>query len=206
MIQYYLFNTLTPNRYPCPAPVNVLPTLPSFGVAITNCHAGQALPAGITGLPNNVAADPYIRGMVPVITLAPYGITLEDAFDQWGNRIMYVVDRNLVPTGTGTASTTGASLTEWKLGTTMVSPDFLTISYGRDRLGGFPKGLASTTPAIACTANGALAFSTGPNNTGSTVAVGTYFDDVVSSYSNISPGGGCGIWGAFNWGAGQWCP
>jgi hypothetical protein len=196
--------------------VNVLPTAASFGVAITNCHAGQALPAGITGLPNNVAADPYIRGMVPVITLAPYGITLEDAFDQWGNRIMYVVDRNLVPTGTGTSSAIRATLTEWNLGTIMLAPDFLTISYGRDKLGGFPKGLASATPAIACAAsgtqirdnncNGALDFITGPNRTGSRVAVDNYFDDVVSSYSNTSPGGGCGIWGAFNWGAGQWCP
>ena len=192
ILQYYIFNTLATNRYPCPAPVNVLSNSASFGVAITNCHTNQAIAAGTTGIPSNAAGDNYLRGMVPVITLAPYGITLEDAFDSWGNRIMYVVDRNLVPSGSGTASGT-ATLTEWKLGATMLSPDFMVISYGRDRLGAFPKDLASTTPAIGCTAsgvqirdnncNGAAAFTLGPANTGSGVAVTAYFDDIVSAYT-----------------------
>jgi hypothetical protein len=129
--------------------------------------------------------------MVPVVTLAPYGLTLEDAFDGWGNRIMYGVDRGLVVVGTG-ASSPRATLTEWNLNSTMVSPDFLIISYGKDRMGAIPRN--ATAIQIPCSAisgtvrthncNGKLDFITGPLNMGSNATAATYFDDVVSSYSH----------------------
>jgi len=184
LLQYYVFNS---NRFPCPAPTNVLPTTAGFGTAAASCNAG-ALPAGTVGLPANAAADTFIRGMVPVLDLAPYGVDVNDAFDNWGNRIMYVVDRGMTPSGTG-ASATKPTVTEWNLNTTVTPPNFILISYGADRLGGIPR--SGTAVALACGAgglrrdkncNGGMAFLTGPYNVGSNVVAADYFDDVVSTY------------------------
>ena len=194
VIQYYIFNATSANHYPCPAPITPLSTDAGFGIVAANCYTAQAIPAGLTGLPGNVAGDAYIRGMVPVVSLAPYGLTLDDAFDAWGNRIMYIVDRKLAVGGAGGTGTGTATLPEWRSATTMLSPDFLVISYGRDRLGGFPRDISSATPAIACAAtagqvrddncNGNIAFTMGPANTGEGVGAGAYFDDIVSAYTH----------------------
>jgi len=186
LLKYYIFHD---SKFPCPAATNILPETVGFGVAAADCTSG-AIPAGMVGVGTNTAADTFLRGMVPVATLAQYGVDMDDAFDTWGNRIMYVVDRGLTPGGTA-ASSTKPTITEWNLKTKVVPPNFILISYGADKLGGIPR--TAITEAVPCgtttpvrprdqNCNGKTAFLTGPANTGANVPVDKYFDDIVSSY------------------------
>jgi prepilin-type N-terminal cleavage/methylation domain-containing protein len=79
-------------RYvPCPASLSQAPNTAFYGVS-TDCSLTTA-PAGTRHVPIGTA-DPYqLRiGAVPTRTL---GIPDKYAFDQWGNRISYVVMRNM---------------------------------------------------------------------------------------------------------------
>ena len=201
LLQYYIFaGGGVNNSYPCPAPINAATNAAAYGVAASPCNTASTIPSGLTSLPGAFTAgvhagDNYIRGMVPVITLAPYGITMNDAIDSWGNRIMYVVDRGLTVAGSPPTALGGATLTDWRLtgaNATLATPDFLVFSYGRDKMGATPRD--STAVKIACGAAGSIrtnncrddqiTFTTGPSNTGTNVGAANYFDDIVSSYTH----------------------
>ena len=192
-------------RYPCPATVLRTPVDSDFGEPVANCHT--TIPAGTTQL----AGTELIRGMVPTRALAPYGIDMEDAFDPWGGRIMYVVNRNITPSGTGVALVRPI-LTQVTFGDPLPSPSILLISYGRDRRGAFlrTQSVASlSAPSVPCTGSelrsincdNSISFVMGANNTPQNVSATSYFDDAVSFASR---NGACKTQ-TVNWGAGSVC-
>lgn len=168
--------------YPCPAQTNLLTTNASFGAVTPSCFntttGGTVLLAGDT-----------LSGMVPVQALAPYGITLNDAFDPWDNRIMYVVNRQLTSGGSG-SNATNPTLTTPVTGGSLPGPDFLLISYGRDGVGATKRN--STTVGIACTNGTATrrfencdtdaAFYYMPTYTAIGSTSTTYYDDIVTYF------------------------
>ena len=186
IVEYYYFNP-TQYRYPCPAQYSVAVGNSAFGNELTGCQSGT--PAGIDIL----TGGEVIRGMVPVRALAPYGIDATDAFDPWGDRIMYVVNRQLTTNGSGTA-TQYPTVKDITTNTTLQSPDFLLVSYGPDRVGGIMKSQTSVLSAFSCSAsttreencNGDLNFDTASANTPTTAVAGNYFDDIVSTMSHLS--------------------
>ena len=177
-------------RYPCPARPDVPMTDSSFGTAVSNCHTGT--PTGIVILSGSTEV---IRGMVPVQTLAGYGLTAADAFDQWGNRIMYVVNRELTPGGSGTA-TDRPSITEGNLNTEIPDPDFILLSYGQDRQGGYQRVQTAPTlatgPSVPCASASTekrqencdddLNFILSSTYTLANATSSNYFDDQLSYY------------------------
>lgn len=216
VLKYYVLNN---SKYPCPA---------RYDLATTNAAYGTENSASSTGTTNNCAtslaasgidvlkrADDStdsadIRGMVPITTLSFYGADLSDAIDPWGNRIMYVVHRQLTSVGTGTAACSGTatcgagtaatdrpSIADGITTRVINSADFVIISYGPDKLGGIAKN--STAASISCPAPGTASTDirmencdgdmmfvyrppyTAPNAT----ATGTYkrYDDIIGFYA-----------------------
>ncbi len=178
------------NPYPCPASMAEVyaPTPPAtstFGFSVADCDS--LAPAGLTLLPHDVV----IMGMVPVKTL---GLPDTDAFDVWNNRIVYAVDRAMTVTTASTALAASPAnriaVTEYNIGETFASPDFLVMSYGKDGLGATPKSMTSV--AISCPAgtdlrshncdNNNLDFIQGPLMIAPSATVTTYFDDILSFY------------------------
>lgn len=213
IIEYSVFNKSgNTNLYPCPA----LPTLQSdvsalFGVQIANESAGAPyarscsdttgddVGAGLTsdGAGNQLriiggAANEVIIGMVPVATLSSYGISSNDAFDAWNNRIMYVVNRKMAYGGTPSQAQ-NPTITDQRTGFTIAAPDFILISYGRDGLGAYNRSGSGTGGiAIPCTTPGTVlrhencdrdtVFYIAPTNTSSKATSATYFDDIMTWY------------------------
>lgn len=189
LVQFAAFNA---GRYPCPASPLIVPSNASFGAPITNCYTGL-LPSGVVQLENT---GDIIRGMVPVRALAPYGIDVKDAFDNWNARIMYVVNRQTTPGGSGTISVR-PTVIQQPFNITMNRPSFVLISYGRDHLGGYMRGQSSTSltdgPAAPCAVNSIkrreencdsdASFILAPSLGGNDVSLTNYFDDVVTVYS-----------------------
>lgn len=180
--QYYYYK----KHYPCPARPDLLTTDIDFGNPVANCHTGS--PAGIGILSNS--SDELVIGMVPVRVLAQYGIDVNDIFDVWGSRIMYVMNRNLSPSGSGVA-VIRAQVKDHTILSNLQSGDYLVVSFGRDRRGAYQKnqtatGLASGPP-IACTSGDLRGencdndreFRVGSPNVAPNVAPGNYFDDVL---------------------------
>ena len=182
--------------YPCPALETILTSSASFGAASTGCSstAGDVVgPPATTASGLAILGTNVIRGMVPVQDLAPYGVTLNDAFDPWNNRIAYVVNRRLTKGSAATAASsqgTNPTVTHQTTGTLIAPPDFILLSYGRDGIGAFRRG--KTSVDIACpTASAVLRlhncgvstnFYVAPTNTGSAATGATYFDDVLTYY------------------------
>lgn len=95
------------NGLPCPALPNVDQTNVTFGMQASNpglCVA-DASPDSI-GVLYSDGAD-SVGGMLPVITLAPYGLSIEDAADPYGGRFQYVVSK--LSTGANVFKTYGSS-------------------------------------------------------------------------------------------------
>lgn len=191
LAQYEYFN----GRYPCPASIKKTPHDPDFGAPIANCHTGSVTTSPSAANPSSgiyqLDNAQIIRGMVPVRALAAYGIDTEDALDPWNNRIMYVVNRNVTPGGSGQA-TVLPSLQQ-TTGESLPNPSFLLISYGTDRRGAFARSqgsadLNNSTAVVACPGNELrsancntdLNFRIGPSFASSNATPGTYFDDTVS--------------------------
>lgn len=176
--------------FPCPASYLQGPSSGTFGApAATNCHSGTgAAPAG------TVVYSNMISGMVPVRPLIAYGVSLNDAFDPWGSRVIFNVHRDLTTGGTPGAVTDGAriAVNEYNTAQTMLpKPDFVLVSFGRDRVGGRLRNQSVlTNPAISCGAterrylncDGNMDFYSGPLMTSSQAAATTYFDDTISAY------------------------
>lgn len=179
LIKYHYFK----DRLPCPAAANVALGTAAFGEPFgTNCVGG-------TGNLEPLIGGEVVRGMVPIRALVPYGISDQDAFDAWNDRIMYVVNRNLTPSGSATIGTP-MTYSDVTLGKTLATPQFLLISYGRDREGAYSKN--STSYSIGCTSgnrsencNSDRNFLTGALFTASTAGNSGYFDDIVTAVSGL---------------------
>jgi hypothetical protein len=180
ILEYYTFNT---NALPCPAATNVAAQASGFGAATTNCHTG--VPAsGVTELGTNIFV-----GMVPVQTLSAYGVGINDAFDPWNNRIMYVMNRSLAPNGAPARAALPA-LADNRTNTVNAVPDFILISYGRDGIGAIKR--SSTTVALACATSANIRtencdtdeanFIIAPTRTDPLATSATYFDDILVYY------------------------
>lgn len=182
---------LKEGRLPCPARYSVSPNdstmADEYGTemhpiktngsaisAISDCSkavdstSGWSRGPGIDVLTSSNSE--YIRGMIPFKALGSYGITEDDVYDAQGNRIMYIVNRQLTggqgATSTdtandfvnGTGATLGnatgvvserAQLTD-KITNTTLQADFLIVSYGDDRLGGLGRNQAPYAKNITC--------------------------------------------------------
>ena len=188
ILQYYLLNTdptTGKNYYPCPARQDLLESDNNFGLD-TSCRTDT------TGLTQLGATHENVRGMVPIRALLPYGAAPEDVFDSWGDRIMYVVNTNLTAGGSGTV-TEHLSVTQQASGITYGTagaPDFVVISYGRDKVGGIPRYRTGVTDA--CTAGSGsgpqancdtdVTFVDAAPMTAASIGSASYFDDLLSYY------------------------
>lgn len=179
------FSISNSGRYPCPAAFNLPTSDANYGVSVTSCESGT--PSGIDILTGS--SSEVIRGIVPVVALATFGLDPSDGIDPWGNRIMYVVNRNLTPAGSGTA-TVRPTVLDRISNLTLNAPDFIVISYGRDKLGAIQQtsiaatiACPATTDARANNCNGDSIFLYGPAYTASNAVAGNYFDDIVSFYA-----------------------
>jgi hypothetical protein len=193
IIEFSVFNRETDgNRYPCPSPLTVAATNGAFGEQHDDCWSG--LPgSGINVLTPVVPNTDIIRGMVPVQTLSQYGISINDAFDPWNSRIIYIVNRTqTVSTGLPTtpSQANNPTVSEPVTGQTLVSPDFILISYGRDTIAGTKRN--ATAEAINCAAASTVnrlencdddtTFLQSPTYTPANAAPGQYFDDILVYY------------------------
>ena len=195
IIEFSVFNKSGSTLlYPCPAVMNMLTTDASgtFGKAITNCYTGAA-PAGVTQT-GGANTDVFI-GLVPVLDLSQYGIGINDAFDPWNNRILYVVNRKLTVGGSPSMPLDqgqNPTLNAISPASTPPRPDFILISLGRDGAGGVKRD--STTVSITCpgsnnrseNCNGDFTFITGPtyitvSGTAANMS-SSYFDDILTWY------------------------
>lgn len=190
--------------YPCPALVNVATTGSFFGVGVssTNGYTNDcsSTVGDVSASPNTTvdglvilgaAGTDVIIGMVPVRDLMPYGIGPDDAFDAWGDRIMYVVNRKLTSSSAALATDqpNNPTLTDNTTGLALASPDFILISYGRDGAGGYKRPNSSTTATIACPTSGAPlrskncdgdnTFYITPTYMAGNAVSATYFDDIL---------------------------
>lgn len=192
IIEYSVFNrnSSNVNLYPCPARLDLDTSNADFGRAVDDGTASK-VPNCATTLPGSgvtLLAGTTIQGMVPVQTLSQFGIGLNDAFDPYNNRILYVVNRTITPNGTP-AQASNPTLGEGWGGYSIPAPDFILISLGRDGLGATKRG--STSVAIACAAgandrrencDGDTTFYLAPTYTVPTATTTTYFDDMLTHY------------------------
>jgi hypothetical protein len=212
LLQYAVFNKSGSTLlYPCPALLTVAATNSDFGkqVLTSNGYAANcSSTAGDTGANPSftsdglavmgVAATPTIRGMVPVHALAPYGISISDAFDPWDNRIIYIVNRTLTKESASFLQAANPTISDPRPNVIATpAPDFILISYGRDGVGATKRN--STSVAISCSSASDIirlencdsdtSFLTTPiytsdtaSGTATTVGNTAYFDDIVSYY------------------------
>ncbi len=185
ILEYSVFNKSgSVLLYPCPAASDQNENTSAFGTKTAGCDSG--IPSG-TALSGSM-----IIGMVPVQALAQYGISFNDAFDPWNNRIMYAVNRKLT-TGSPVLTTeqpNNPTITDSATSLAIASPDFILISYGRDGAGAIKRG--STSVSIACPTTGTplrgqncdgnTSFVIAPTNTTAAAGSTTYFDDILSYY------------------------
>lgn len=208
------------DRFPCPASMLLVPSDSNFGSpAGPTCYTGTpdlATPpaTGTRFVTSYASSDKLIMGMVPVKVLVPYGVSYNDAFDPWGNRIAYVVHRDLTVGRATLPTITDAERPEvhdYLTGENVGPyPDMVLISYGRDRIGATLR--SATTPAFTFCSNaddlryancdGDNLYFTGPLNTQTSTAA-SYFDDTVSTYrygAGLTNGGtGCAADAAYSW-------
>lgn len=193
LIEYAIANNSgSTNLYPCPARMDVAAGTSTFGDAVTNCwDTIQPLDPTID-VPGSPANTSVIRGMVPVLKLSPYGINIEDAFDPWNNRIMYVVNRRMTINSIvfAGAATDNPTVTDSRTGQIIAAPDFVLISYGRDGRGSSKRG--DTSVSITCPATSTLLreencdtdiiFAVAPTYISAAATSTTYFDDILTWY------------------------
>lgn len=188
IIEYSVFNKVAGKLvYPCPARADLPISDTNFGVSVNTAGTQDCNVTDHTGI--TLLGTDVIRGMVPIQALAQFGLGVNDAFDPWNNRIMYIVNRQQTKSGTAT-NTNNPTMSDPITGQAFVAPDFIVMSYGRDGVGASRR--ESTTVAIACT-NGTTkrrlencdadtAFNINPTYTSASAGDTTYFDDVLSFY------------------------
>lgn len=90
------------DRLPCPADISLTDSNTSFGSESVNVGGGVCVATALAGGGNNA-----VGGAIPVVTL---GLPMEFAYDGWGERFYYAVDKRIAETG-GTFSDPLYSLT-----------------------------------------------------------------------------------------------
>lgn len=195
LVQYYLFNG---RRYPCPAAYDVDVTDAAFGASMTSCDSVDPTSGGeVLTQTGALTASATVRGMVPVVALAPYGVTPMDALDAWNNRIMYAVDRGMtVAAGAANATPTMRPLIADGTTTELTTADFVVVSYGKDGIGAIPR--AQTYATVSCPSaytsgrevncDNSTTFvqyppHTDPHYSNSTTDLTSYYDDLVASFA-----------------------
>lgn len=195
IIEYSVFNRNSGNvnLYPCPADITLETNSGEFGVAVhdgsnvQDCHTAPHPPGEI-----NIGGTAIDEGMVPVQTLSQYGISTEDAFDPWNNKIVYVVNHKRTPNGDGTASTdiTINFPTTWT-NYNIPKPDFILISLGKDGMGAYKRGQGATvsitcaaftppdTPIRAANCSQTGNYYIAPTYTAADATTASYFDDIL---------------------------
>ncbi len=206
ILEYSVFNKNNNTLlYPCPALYNLAVTDANFGKQVVtsttvpgypytqDCSniSGDTATATMTGLDVlGGSGNPTIRGMVPVQDLSAYGISVNDAFDSWNNRIMYIVNRNLTKGSSGTPNII-LTLTDQSTGLARSNPDFILISYGKDGAGGYKRDGALGAVSVPCPAAGSnraqnclftITFYTMPTYTAADANATTYFDDILTYF------------------------
>lgn len=200
-------------RLPCPAKFGLAIADAQFGQEINSKRCDDTIPTStLTGdnveVLNDTGGTPteMIRGVVPVNELARVdgNITAEDAFDEEGSFIMYVVNRNLTHLATGDANvaTDHATIFDATNGMNITSIDFVLISYGRDKVGAIPRNGSAIT--ITCPTLTATNFSVAENcnndnrfrilpkvtsDRATTTSSPRYFDDDIAFMRVTCPNG-----------------
>ncbi len=197
LIEYSVYNANgTVLIYPCPASPKLLTSSAAFGSSVNNgavppvddCATADHASDGIIV---DAADTDLVTGVVPVQTLATYGMTYNDAFDPWNNRIMYHVNRQLTTGGNGSAAN-NLAITANRTNGNLAKPDFVIVSLGRDGLGAIPRDKPGTIPNVCSNGTGTYnkqncAVSGGgmmesPTNTAQSAGTG-YFDDILSYHN-----------------------
>jgi prepilin-type N-terminal cleavage/methylation domain-containing protein len=165
-------------QYPCPANPATAPTVATYGFSVAvDCKT--TCPAGLTCPNANVAI-----GAFPYKTL---GLGEEYATDDWGNKILYIIDRNFTPTG-NTAVYGAIPLQDSGGNDILQSPIggdalYVLISAGKNGNGAWPKQGGTRTACIAAQKDGencnddAVFIDTTLNDGTNTAA--TIFDDII---------------------------
>jgi hypothetical protein len=180
------------SRFPCPARYDLTFLDNNFGTpAAISCYSGSA-PSGTRLLSGTFNANKLLQGMVPVKALVPYGISINDAFDPWGGRIMMAVTRDLTPGAAGGTIDERDRPQVTEVNTNQLlrpAPDLVLVSFGADRAGAFLRSQTNFSgPAIACPSsserrgvncNTDNIFTLSPLNMASSVGAANYFDDMI---------------------------
>lgn len=95
------------DRIPCPGDLTLTPSSTNYGVEAQNQWACTGTPAATNSV-NNAAATAVAvaEGAVPFVTL---GLSGDNMYDGWGQKIRYAVDVSLTKTGMFTNTPAGAT-------------------------------------------------------------------------------------------------
>jgi prepilin-type N-terminal cleavage/methylation domain-containing protein len=165
------------NRYPCPALLTTAPNSANYGIEEAGCDL--ACPAGLTCNGNAV------QGFIPFKTI---GLSEAIAYDSWGSRMTYVVDKTHTAnstSGNGTLAVQDAAGNEITNSTIMGKAIYILLSHGSDMKGGYGKDgtlkiACSTTAADSENCDGDAVIKTKNIVDSGDINAATYFNDHVS--------------------------
>lgn len=169
------------SKFPCPADRTLAYSDVLYGTqSSTTCYTG-AVPSGNTLIG---AGNFGVTGLVPVRELLPYGISIADSIDPWGNRIAYAVDRPLTVGGSGVV-TNRFTITDTITATSYGDADFVLVSAGRNHIGAYVRNGTFTAcsggfPTDSENCDTDSLFYSGPALTHAAAAGADYFDDILS--------------------------
>lgn len=97
-------------RFPCPAPLNVGPGNPAYGVEMAGAALAANARQGRNDLDGDGVNDDYVFGAVPHVTIMndptlslfsteDLNFAAKDGIDGYGNKVLYVVSRHLCEAG-----------------------------------------------------------------------------------------------------------
>ena len=142
LVQYQRTGLQAARRLPCPARMSIDQGLATFGVE--DCATGATVNDMWVYDAGGTATDARI-GMLPVRTL---GLPDSEAFDQFGNRILYAVTNNLRTAGVGVdqfaTSQGGLTVLNAAGGTVTSVAAYVIVSPGKDQKGGYSAGLGTS--------------------------------------------------------------
>lgn len=164
-------------RYPCPAPANVSPDNPLYG--LENCAAAVSVASDRSGMGN------IVIGSLPFKSMS---LQEKEIYDAYGFRLTYAVTENLASSATFNAANGGitildTSATPVSIITPADSGHFIVLSHGRNGVGAFSKNGVLSTP---CVGNVAEAGNCDNDNKFYIGSLNTQYDDRAGYYSSES--------------------
>jgi prepilin-type N-terminal cleavage/methylation domain-containing protein len=130
-------------RIPCPADITQAQTAANFGVEASttgDCYSTGTIKANFRDGSNTNA----VAGSVPVKTLR---LPDEYAFDGWGRRILYAVDKRFTASGGFTSNdiaSTGIFVMKDASATTFANPVYVLVSFGSNGHGAYLRSGGAT--------------------------------------------------------------